>query len=56
MCLIVGKRIHVEHPAIAIKRQFGFIKFLYHGIVKNTAWHKTLFVRPTSFWTARQMF
>ena len=37
-------RAKVEHPFRVIKRQFGFVKVRYRGLVKNTAALMTLFV------------
>jgi IS5 family transposase len=36
-------RAKVEHPFRAIKRQFGYVKTRFHGLVKNTAQLTTLF-------------
>jgi IS5 family transposase len=35
-------RAKVEHPFRVIKRQFGYTKFRFRGLVKNTAQHTTL--------------
>ena len=36
-------RARVEHPVRVIKRQFGFVKVSYRGLMKNTAQLSTLF-------------
>lgn len=43
----------VEHPFRAIKRQFGFTKVCYRGLVKNTARLTTLFAL-SNLWMARR--
>ncbi len=37
-------RAIVEHPFRVVKRQFGFVKVRYRGLVKNTGQIVTLFV------------
>ena len=46
-------RAKVEHPFRVIKRQFGFIKVRYRGILKNTAQLHTLFAL-SNLWMARR--
>ena len=46
-------RAKVEHPFRVIKRQFGFVKVRYRGLVKNTAQLKTLFAL-SNLWMARK--
>jgi len=46
-------RAKVEHPFRVIKRQFGFTKVRYRGLVKNTAQLVTLFAL-SNLWTARR--
>jgi len=43
----------VEHPFRVIKRQFGFTKVRYRGLVKNTAQLHTLFAL-SNLWMARR--
>ena len=45
-------RAKVEHPFRVIKRQFGFVKVRYRGLVKNTAQLHTLFAL-SNLWMAR---
>ena len=45
-------RAKVEHPFRVIKRQFGYVKVYYCGLMKNTAQLHTLFAL-TSLWMAR---
>ena len=42
-------RARVEHPFRVIKRQFGFLKTRYRGLVKNTAQIVTLFALANLF-------
>jgi IS5 family transposase len=42
-------RAKVEHPFRVIKRQFGFLKTRYRGLVKNTAQIVTLFALANLF-------
>ncbi len=42
-------RAKVEHPFRVLKRQFGFTRVRYRGLVKNTAQIVTLFA-----WMARR--
>ena len=51
--LKAGIRAKVEHPFRVIKRQFGFTKVRYRGLVKNTAQLVTLFAL-SNLWMARQ--
>ena len=46
-------RAKVEHPFRVIKRQFGYTKVRYRGLVKNTAQVLTLFVLP-NLWMVRR--
>ena len=46
-------RAKVEHPFRVIKRQFGFIKVRYRGIIKNTAQLQTLFAL-SNLWMVRR--
>jgi IS5 family transposase len=46
-------RAKVEHPFRVIKRQFGFVKVRYRGLVKNTAQLMTLFAL-SNLWMARR--
>ena len=46
-------RAKVEHPFRVIKRQFGFLKVRYRGILKNTAQLHTLFAL-SNLWMARR--
>jgi len=45
-------RAKVEHPFRVIKRQFGFVKVRYRGLMKNTAQLHTLFALSNP-WMAR---
>ena len=45
-------RAKVEHPFRVIKRQFGFVKVRYRGLMKNTAQLTTLFAL-SNLWMAR---
>ena len=45
-------RAKVEHPFRVIKRQFGFVKVRYRGLMKNTAQLHTLFAL-SNLWMAR---
>ena len=51
--LKAGIRAKVEHPFRVIKRQFGFVKMRYKGLVKNAAQISTLFTL-SNLWMARQ--
>ena len=51
--LKAGIRAKVEHPFRVIKRQFGFTKVRYRGLVKNTAQLVTLFAL-SNLWMARR--
>lgn len=46
-------RAKVEHPFRVIKRQFGFVKVRYRGLVKNSAQLMTLFAL-SNLWMARK--
>ena len=46
-------RAKVEHPFRVIKRQFGYVKVKYRGLVKNTANLVTLFAL-SNLWMARK--
>lgn len=46
-------RAKVEHPFRVIKRQFGYVKFKYKGLAKNTANVVTLFAL-SNLWMARK--
>ncbi len=46
-------RAKVEHPFRVIKRQFGYLKVRYRGILKNTAQLHTLFAL-SNLWMARR--
>lgn len=45
-------RACVEHPFCVIKRQFGFTKVRYRGLLKNTAQLKMLFTLA-NLWKVR---
>jgi IS5 family transposase len=45
-------RAKVEHPFRVIKRQFGYVKLRYRGLMKNTAQLHTLFAL-SNLWMAR---
>lgn len=46
-------RAKVEHPFRVLKRQFGYVKARYRGLMKNTAQLKTLFAL-TNLWLVRK--
>ena len=46
-------RAKVEHPFRVIKRQFGYTKVRFRGLVKNTAQLVTLFAL-SNLWMARR--
>ncbi|MNU05303.1 hypothetical protein D3C72_2500530 [compost metagenome] len=46
-------RAKVEHPFRVLKRQFGYTKVRYRGLVKNTAQIVTLFAL-SNLWMARR--
>ncbi len=46
-------RAKVEHPLRVIKRQFGYTKVRFRGLVKNTAQLVTLFAL-SNLWMARR--
>jgi IS5 family transposase len=48
-----GIRARVEHPFRVIKRQFGYAKVRFRGLVKNTAQVLTLFAL-SNLWMARK--
>ncbi|OLG40448.1 transposase [Xanthomonas oryzae pv. oryzae] len=43
----------MEHPFRVIKRQFGYVKVRYRGLVKNTAQMLTLFAL-SNLWLKRK--
>ena len=47
-----GIRAKVEHPFRVIKRQFGYVKVRYCGLMKNTAQLVTLFAL-SNVWMVR---
>ncbi|WP_116119103.1 IS5 family transposase [Paraburkholderia sp. BL6669N2] len=51
--LKAGIRAKVEHPFRVLKRQFGYTKTRYRGLVKNTAQITTLFALG-NLWMARR--
>ncbi|CAD6560722.1 IS5 family transposase ISPsp3 [Paraburkholderia sabiae] len=51
--LKAGIRAKVEHPFRVIKRQFGYAKTRYRGLMKNTAQITTLFAL-SNLWMARR--
>jgi IS5 family transposase len=51
--LKAGVRAKVEHPFRIIKRQFGYTKTRYRGLMKNTAQITTLFVLG-NLWMVRK--
>lgn len=46
-------RAKVEHPFRVLKRQFGYTKVRYRGLVKNTSQITTLFALA-NLWMARK--
>jgi IS5 family transposase len=48
-------RARVEHPFRVVKRQFGFTKVRYRGLVKNTAQLTTLFALSNLYQVRRQL-
>jgi IS5 family transposase len=48
-----GVRARVEHPFRVVKRQFGYAKVRFRGLVKNTAQVVTLFAL-SNLWMARK--
>jgi hypothetical protein len=48
-------RAKVEHPFRGLKRQFGFTKVRYRGLVKNTAQLTTLFALANPWMARRQL-
>jgi len=46
-------RAKVEHPFRVIKRQFGYVKVRFRGLMKNTAQLNTLFAL-SNLWMARK--
>ena len=46
-------RARVEHPFRVVKRQFGYVKVRFRGLVKNTAQALTLFALA-KLWMARK--
>ncbi|MEX3936640.1 IS5 family transposase [Paraburkholderia phymatum] len=51
--LKAGIRAKVEHPFCVLKRQFGYLKIRYRGLVKNTSQMTTLFALG-HLWMARK--
>ncbi len=51
--LKAGNRAKVEHPFRILKRQFGYLKTRYRGLMKNTAQITTLFALG-NLWMARR--
>jgi transposase, IS5 family len=51
--LKAGVRAKVEHPFRNIKRQFGYTKTRYRGLMKNTAQITTLFALG-NLWMTRK--
>ncbi len=51
--LKAGIRAKVEHPFRIFKRQFGYMKTRYRGLMKNTAQITTLFALG-NLWMARR--
>jgi IS5 family transposase len=51
--LKAGIRAKVEHPFRILKRQFGYLKIRYRGLMKNTAQITTLFALG-NLWMARR--
>jgi hypothetical protein len=51
--LKAGIRAKVEHPFRILKRQFGYMKTRYRGLMKNTAQITTLFALG-NLWMARR--
>jgi IS5 family transposase len=48
-------RAKVEHPFRVIKRQFGYTKVRFRGLVKDTAQQITLFALATLCMTRKQL-
>ncbi|WP_028699743.1 transposase, partial [Pseudomonas monteilii] len=46
-------RAKVEHPFRVIKRQFGYVKVRFRGLMKNTAQLTTLFALA-NLWRVRK--
>jgi IS5 family transposase len=46
-------RAKVEHPFRVIKRQFGYVKIRFHGLMKNTA-QLTMLFALSNLWMARK--
>jgi IS5 family transposase len=51
--LKAGIRARVEHPFRVIKRQFGYVKVRYRGLMKNTQQLNTLFAL-SNLWMVRK--
>jgi transposase, IS5 family len=51
--LKAGIRAKVEHPFPVLKREFGYMKTRYRGLMKNTAQITTLFALG-NLWMARK--
>uniref|UniRef100_UPI0005C82379 transposase n=1 Tax=Pseudomonas meliae TaxID=86176 RepID=UPI0005C82379 len=47
------ERAKVEHPFRVVKRQFGYVKTRFRGLMKNTAQLTTLFAL-SNLWMARK--
>jgi IS5 family transposase len=47
------RRAKVEHPFRVIKRQFGYVKVRFRGLMKNTAQLTTLFALA-NLWRVRK--
>ena len=48
-------RAKVKHPFRVIKRQFGYVKTRFRGLMKNTAQLTTLFVLSNLWMTRKQL-
>jgi transposase, IS5 family len=53
--LKAGIRAKVEHPFHVIKRQFGYAKTRYRGLMKNTAKITTLFALSNLWMASRAL-
>lgn len=53
--LKAGIRAGVEHPFRVIKRQFGYVKVRYRGLMKNTQQLNTLFALSNLWMVRRQL-
>lgn len=52
-CCKAQTRAKVEHPLRVIKRQFGYVKVRFRGLMKKTAQLTTLF-SLSNLWMARK--